>query len=117
MTVGDIMVEPVVTVAPDASVAEAQRLLEKVRVRHLPVLDGGLLVGIVSEGDLQGAVREMIPIREVMTRTVFVLSPDTPVRQAARVFRERRVRAMPVLKGRELIGMVSVVDVLRVLAE
>jgi len=52
----------------------------------------------------------------VMTRTVFVLSPETPVRDAARVFRRRRFGAMPVLKGRELCGMVARDRVLEALA-
>ena len=117
MTVGDIMVKPVVTATPNASVAEARRLLEKARVRHLPVLDGGLLVGIVSDRDLRSARSDSLPLREIMTRTVFVLSPDTSIRRAARLFRERKFGAMPVLDGREVAGIVSVVDVLRVLGE
>ncbi len=117
MTVGDIMVKPVVAVAPDTSVGDARRLLEKSRVRHLPVLEGGLLVGIVSDRDLRSARSDTVPIREVMTRTVLVLSPDMSIRRAARLFRERRFGAMPVLDGRELVGIVSVVDVLRVLGE
>jgi CBS domain-containing protein len=52
-----------------------------------------------------------------MRRPVFVLSPDTSLRRAARLFRERRFGAMPVLEGRELVGIVSVVDVLKVLGE
>jgi acetoin utilization protein AcuB len=117
MTVGDIMVKPVVTATPNASVAEARRLLEKARVRHLPVLDGGLLVGIVSDRDLRSARDEAVPLREIMTRTVFVLTPDTSIRRAARLFRERRFGAMPVLEGREVVGIVSVLDVLRILGE
>lgn len=116
-TVANIMVKPVVTATPNTSVGDARRLLEKSRVRHLPVLEGGLLVGIVSDRDLRSARTDTVPIREIMTRTVFVLSPDTSVRQAARLFRERRFGAMPVLDGRELVGIVSVVDVLRVLGE
>lgn len=117
MTVADIMVKPVVTATPNASVAEARRLLEKARVRHLPVLDGGLLVGIVSDRDLRSARSDSLPLREIMTRTVFVLSPDTSIRRAARLFRERKFGAMPVLDGREVVGIVSVLDVLRILGE
>ena len=116
-TVADIMVKPVVTAAPGTPVAEAWDLLQQVRIRHLPVVDGGLLVGIVSDRDLRSAASETVPLREIMTRTVFVLSPDTSVRHAARLLRERRFGAMPVLEGRELVGIVSVVDVLRILGE
>ncbi|MBI4587829.1 MAG: CBS domain-containing protein [Candidatus Rokubacteria bacterium] len=117
MTVGEIMVKPVVTAAPDTPAGVAWRLLRQARVRHLPVLDRGLLVGIVSDRDLRTAPSEAARLAEIMTRTVFVLSPDASVRRAARLFRERRFGAMPVLDGRELVGIVSVVDVLRVLSE
>lgn|SRR5574337_1112846 len=117
MTVAEIMAKPVVTASPDTPVRVARRLLHAARIRHLPVVEGSLLVGIVSDRDLQGATDDALPLEEIMTRTVFVLSPDTSIRRAARLFRERRFGAMPVLDGRELVGVVSVVDVLRVLGE
>ena len=111
------MVKSVVTATPNTLVDEARRLLKQARARHLPVLDGRLLVGIVSDRDLRSAPSEAVPLREVMRRPVFVLSPDTSLRRAARLLRERRFGAMPVLEGRELVGIVSVVDVLKVLGE
>lgn len=111
------MVKSVVTASPGTSVREARRLLDRARARHLPVLEGGLLVGIVSDRDLRSAAGEAVPLREIMTRTVFVLSPGTSIRRAARLFRERRFGAMPVVEGRELVGIVSVVDVLKILGE
>ncbi|HET7874645.1 MAG TPA: CBS domain-containing protein [Methylomirabilota bacterium] len=116
-TVADIMVKPPVVAAPHTTVAEARALLRQGPMRHLPVLDGELLVGIVSERDLDRAPSEDTPLSAVMTRTVFVLSPHNSIRDAARRFRKRRFGAMPVLDGRRLIGMVSVVDVLRAPAE
>ena len=115
--VADVMVAPVVTVTPDTRVGMARRLLRRARIRHLPVLEGSLLVGIVSDRDLRETDRERAPVREVMTRTVFILSPDTPIRAAARIFTQYGFGAMPVLEGRELVGIVSVVDVLQALGE
>src|SRR3972149_2676693 len=101
------MVRAVVTATPDTLVGGARRLLKQARARHLPVLDGPLLVGIVSDRDLRSAPGEAVPLREVMQRPVFVLSPDTSLRRAARLLRERRFGAMPVLDGREIVGIVS----------
>lgn len=112
-----IMVAPVVTATPETPVGEARRLLSEGRIRHLPVLAGDLLVGIASDRDLRQASSEALRLREIMSQPVFVLSPDTSIRQAARLFRERRIGAMPVLEGRQLVGIVSVVDVLRLLSE
>ena len=111
------MVRAVVTATPDTLVDEARRLLKQVRARHLPVVDGPLLVGIVSDRDLRSAPGGAVPLREIMRRPVFVLSPDTSLRRAASLLRERRFGAMPVLEGRELVGIVSVVDVLKVFGE
>jgi acetoin utilization protein AcuB len=98
-------------------VGEAWELLRQGPFRHLPVVENGLLVGIVSERDLKGAASDEARLRDIMTRTVYVLSPDTTVREAARRFRRWRVGAMPVLDGRRIVGMVSVLDVLSVPAE
>ena len=112
-TVAEIMSKPVVMATPDTTVGEARRMLREAWIRHLPVLDGELLVGIVSERDLDRAAGDALPLAEIMTRLVFVLSPATPIRRAARILAERRMGALPVLDGRKLAGMVSVVDVMR----
>ena len=110
--------KPVVTSAPGQSVKMARRQMRQAHIRHLPVLDEeNLLAGIVSDRDLREARDDHLPVSEIMTRPVFVLSPDMPLRLAARIFRERRIGAMPVLDGRVLVGIVSIVDVLRVLSE
>ena len=110
------MRETSVTVRPSTTVDEARRLLLETPIGYLPVVDRGLLVGIVGDRDLRAASGPSAPVAEVMTRTVFVLSPETPVRDAARVFRRRRFGAMPVLTGRELCGMVARDRVLEALA-
>ena len=116
-TAAEIMTAPVLIAAPATTVGDARLLQRRSRIRHLPVLQNGLLVGIVSDRDLRGARDDCAPVADVMTRTVFVLSPETSLRQAARIFRERRFDAMAVLSGRELVGMVSLVDVARALEE
>ena len=112
----DRVCEASVTVTPGTTVDEARRLVRETPTDYLPVVDCGLLVGIVSDRDLRAAGGTSAPVAEVMTRTVFVLSPETPVRDAARVFRRRRFGAMPVLEGRELWGMVARDAVLEALA-
>jgi CBS domain-containing protein len=76
------------------------------------VLDGDLLVGIVSQRDLLRAESDALPISDVMSPMVFVLSPDTPVSRAARIFRQRRLPVLLVLEGRALRGVVRAADVL-----
>lgn len=116
-TVADIMRKPVETATPTTTVSEARRLLRNGWIRHLPVLDGELLVGMVSDRNLREAPGDSLPLREIMTRPVFILSPATPLKRAARLFRDRRFGAAPVLDGRRLIGIVSIVDIVGALAE
>ena len=97
---------------PGTSVGEAHRLLREHGVRYLPVLDGDLLVGIVSLRDLLRAESDALPVRVAMSRMVFVVSPETRLSRAARIFRERRLPVLLVLEGRSLAGMLRATDVL-----
>jgi CBS domain-containing protein len=110
--VRDVMVTPVATTTPDTPVGIVRRRLEQSALRHLAVLDRGLLVGIVSYWDVLRADSDALPVRDLMTRTVFVVAPETSLAAAARVFRERRLPVLPVVQGRALVGMLSAVDVL-----
>ena len=116
MTVGEIMSAPVLTTTPATPVAEARRRCLGAGVRHLPVLEDGLLVGMVADCDLDRAPADSAAVAEVMTRIVFVASPEMSLTEAARVFRRRPFCAMPVLRGRDLVGIVSRADVARGLA-
>jgi acetoin utilization protein AcuB len=106
------MVPVKATVTPATPVGEAHALLREHGVRHLPVLRGGLLVGMVSQHDLLRSDSDALPVGEVMRSPLVVLSPETPISRVARIVRQRRVPVLPVLEGRELIGIVRAVDVL-----
>jgi acetoin utilization protein AcuB len=110
--VKDMMQHVAASVTPDTPVGEAHRLLRAHGMQHLPVVEGELLVGIVSLRDLLRAESDALPIRDVMSAMVFVLSPETPVSRAARIFRERRLPVLLVLEGRTLRGVLRATDVL-----
>jgi acetoin utilization protein AcuB len=116
-TVADLMRCPALTAAPDTSIEAARRLMDEHAVRHLAVVEDGLLVGLVSERDLRDERDGARPLREVMVTTVFVASPEMPLRRAARILSKRRLGVLPVLRGRTVVGIVSVVDVLRAVSE
>jgi acetoin utilization protein AcuB len=115
--VADVMSKPVLAAAPSTTVGEARRLMREAWIRHLPVVEGDLLVGIVSDRDLAAALGDEVSLGAVMTRTVFVAFPEMPLRAAARLLVERRFDALPVLEGRRLVGILSAVDLMRVLGE
>ena len=134
MRAADVMTTGVVTVAPDTTVPEIAALLLQRRISAVPVLDGERLVGIVSEGDLlrrpeteteaapspwlrlfsgPGAVPDRfhkahgMTAREVMTRTLVTVSPDTPLDEVARLLETKRIKRVPVMDGGRLVGIVS----------
>jgi CBS domain-containing protein len=132
--VSDVMTSPVVTVSADTSIKDAARLLRDRDVAAAPVVDGtGALVGIVSEIDLlrgtlaPDPVAHLLPVEgdaatpprrvsDVMTRDVQVLLPHSDLYDAARTMRASGIRSLPVVDGRQVVGVVSRSDLLHVLA-
>lgn len=126
LQVKDSMSREIVTLAPDETAATALALCRERRIRHLPVLREGGLVGIVSDRDLRSstpalgdpsraaALRKVL-VGDVMTREVIKARPDDPIEQAANTMRERGIGCLPVLEGDELVGIVSSSDVMAAL--
>ena len=129
--VGEVMKSPVVTVKPDDKLMELVNLSRRLGVRHLPVVEGERLVGIISDrnlrenthqlrlfsllmevaASLEKAIAETIMVREVVTTT-----PDTPLSEAARVMRERKIGCLPVVEHGKVVGIVTESDLLSHLA-
>jgi CBS domain-containing protein len=133
MRIRDVMSSPVVTVAPDTHLKEVADLLVRHEVSAVPVVEDGALVGIVSEADLVplelapdprahlAPVREPPPgvprvVAEVMTREVVALPEGADAAEAGRLMLERRIKSIPVVQGRRIVGIVARRDLLKVLA-
>jgi CBS domain-containing protein len=143
MKAGDVMSRNVVSVGREATIADAIRLMLDNQISGLPVIDGGRLVGILTEGDLlrrseTGTERHrprwleilMGPgrlaseyvrthgrrVEEIMTRDLVSVTPDTPLDEVVALMERRRVKRVPVLDGDIPVGIVSRADLLRALA-
>ncbi len=111
--VGALMTRHIVTVAPSDTVGRARESLDVAFVRHLPVLDGGHIVGIVSDRDLLRASSRAQRIGELMTRNPQVVFADTPAREAVALMLQYRIHALPVVDGvGALVGMITETDLL-----
>ena len=126
LLVRDSMTREVITLSPQTTAAEALGLCRERRIRHLPVVEGGRLVGVVSDRDLRSAAPalgdpgrasalERIRISEVMTSEVVTASPDDPIDEAANRMRERRIGCLPVVESGELAGIITSSDVMEAL--
>ncbi|MEJ2668494.1 MAG: CBS and ACT domain-containing protein [Deinococcales bacterium] len=140
MLVQDIMTRQVVAIGPDMPIRDVCALMEQRNIRHFPILEsagsgaaaageegatgvtGDRLVGIVSDRDLRlvGAdhpraprdVRQTDPVRRVMVTPVLTAHPLDPIEETAKVLREHKIGAMPVMDAANLVGIVTGIDML-----
>jgi CBS domain-containing protein len=112
MKVREIMTRHVVTVTEDTPLLEVASLLSERRISAVPVCGpDGAPVGLVSEFDL--LAREGNTAKDVMTPGVISVTEDTDVEEARFLLIERKIKRVPVLRGRQLIGIVSRSDIVR----
>ncbi|MDP8921822.1 MAG: CBS domain-containing protein [Chloroflexota bacterium] len=115
MKVKEIMTTPVICATADASTAEVATLLAKHRISAVPVVDGeGSIIGLVSEYDL--LARKGKAARDIMSPGIISVSEDADVEDVRFLIVERRVRRIPVVAGRTLVGIVSRSDLVRQMA-
>ena len=107
----DLMKTEVITVEPSLPAQAAAELLAFHRVSGLPVLDNGRLVGVVTEVDVIG--KQGNTVAEIMTPNVVTVQEDTPARELATLLTSRGYRRVPVVRGDQLVGIVSRGDMVR----
>ena len=110
----------VLTIDAEATVFEAIRRMVDANVGALLVTEGGRVVGIVTERDylrrvtLEGRTEEETLVREIMTSPLVYVTPETSCEECMAVMTERRIRHLPVFTdGRDLVGIVSIGDVVK----
>lgn len=125
LRVRDFMTRDVITLGPEASAAEAWALCRDNGIRHLPIVEEGRLVGVVSDRDLRdvrGGDRESDSMRwvrvgEVMTREIVTIHPLDTIEHAAREIYDRKIGSLPVVADGELVGIITSSDMMRTLIE
>jgi CBS domain-containing protein len=117
MKVADLSARPAVTVAPDATVAQAATLMSRAGVGCLVVVDADRLVGIVTDRDLvcrvlAHGVATDVRIDSVMSTNVMAVDRHADIRDAIAAFHHHAVRRMPVVDGDQVVGLVSLDDLI-----
>jgi CBS domain-containing protein len=106
------------TARPDDSVFDALHTLAEHEVGALVVMDGTRMVGVVSERDytrkvaLQGRNSKDTRVADIMTANVFVVSPQSDTRDCMALMREKRIRHLPVVQAGQVLGMISIRDLM-----
>ncbi len=129
--VRDIMPEKMVTISAGDTLSTVQDIMTLGGVRHMPVVSAGKLVGVVSERDLlraslsnltdfgseqRRAFLHVVEIGRVMSSPAVVIDSEATVEEAARMMAERKIGCLPVVKGDDLLGLITETDVLRYFA-
>jgi len=117
-TVGEILAHKseVWTVAPTDKVLQAIRMMAEKNVGALPVMENGRLVGVISERDytrkvaLKGRSSRETPVRDIMTSSPQTATPANTVVDCMHLMTKNKVRHLPVLDGEEMVGIVSIGD-------
>ena len=108
----------IIAIGPDAPVYDAIRLMGERGVGALLVMEGPKLVGILSERDyarkiaLQGRSSKDTRVKDIMTRDVLYVTPQTTTSQCMALMSEKKIRHLPVLDGNTVVGMISIRDIL-----
>jgi acetoin utilization protein AcuB len=131
MLIRDLMQHEVTTLRMTDTLGLADDIMELGRIRHLPVVSGGVVVGVVSQRDLyRAAVSSMlqmprseerewlakIPVITVMSTNTVTIAPDAPVQMAVHLMLTHRIGCLPVVEHGKLVGLISETDCLRYLA-
>jgi CBS domain-containing protein len=106
-------------VSPETSVIDALRFMTAKGIGALMVLEDGLLSGIISERDFVHQIAENrslnldLPIREYMTTKVITVAPENTIQECMQIMTNRRIRHLPVINKGELVGLISIGDVVK----
>jgi CBS domain-containing protein len=107
------------SVAPDATVFEALKLMAEKNVGALMVLDGDRAAGIISERDyarsiaLKDRTSRSTPVSEIMTHTIYSVRPNDSLEACMELMTNKHIRHLPVMEGDRLIGVISIGDVVK----
>lgn len=129
LLVRDWMTADPVTVSSKTTLPDAHDLMRRRRVRRLPVVDDGALVGIITLGDVREAspsdatslsiyelnyLLSRLTIGRIMTRNVITVTPTTTIREAAGIMLLHKISGLPVVDGDKLVGIITESDIFRV---
>jgi CBS-domain-containing membrane protein len=126
--VKDFMTTEVSTLGRNDTLDLADNVMALGRIRHLPVLEEGRVVGVVSQRDLfrsalavalgygeraQKTLLKTLRVKEVMSEPAITVSPEATIKEAARLMVEHKIGCVPVVEGSTLVGIVTETDILR----
>lgn len=122
-TIQKYMTATPVTVRPDLPLAAADKLMHEHSIRHLPVLNGGRLVGLVSQRDvrlietLKDVDPKVVSVEEAMSQDIYEITSDTPLEEVAANMASHKYGSAVVVDSGKVVGIFTTVDAMKALVE
>jgi acetoin utilization protein AcuB len=128
MFVRDYMTRNPITVTPETTFPQAIKAIRNNKIRHLPVVEGNKLVGLIVENDLLSnqpsqattlsvfeiyALLDSLLVSKMMSRPVITVDGDCPIEEAARIMVENKISCLPVMDGNDLVGIITETDIFK----
>ena len=121
ITIGDVMTKSVISVDSELTINETAKMMEDGKVGAVIVMENNLPVGIVTDRDFSVKVAAHAyqitePIKKIMSSPLLSINSDEPVRIAADLMHERKIRKLPVIDDGKVIGIITATDIVNLLA-
>jgi len=120
MKVSNWMISEVITASPKDTVESAIQIMHQHSIRHLPVVEDGKLVGLVTESSLRPYLapeKLKLPLREVMIINPITIDPEASIDEAARLIYKYKIGGLPVISRGKLVGIITITDILEAFIE
>ncbi|PWA06486.1 CBS domain-containing protein [Flavobacterium psychrotolerans] len=131
--VSAIMTKNVIKLKISDNLTKAEELFKKNKIRHIPVMNGNIIIGMLSYTDLlrisfvdavdddaeivDTTVYNMFTVEQVMAKKVVTISPETTIKEAAEILSHNEFHALPVCEGNLLVGIITTTDLIRYLID
>jgi acetoin utilization protein AcuB len=126
------MSHPVITVSPNISIIKAHELMARENINQCPVVKGGKMIGLITEKDILKAypssantlsiwevasLIDRVKVQDIMLKEFQTVQEDTSIEEAARILVDHEISALPVLSGKDLVGIITEADLFKIMLE
>lgn len=129
--VSQIMAKAVIVVNPTKKISEVNQMFAEYGIRHIPVVDGTKLVGVISKNDVQKigygtgethpetlhAIYDTYKLADIMVSNPVTVTADTNIKEVAEILSKQSFHSLPVVENNEIVGMVTTTDLINYLLE
>lgn len=130
--ISQIMTKDLITLNPTQSLYDAEKLFKKHNIRHIPIVEGKTIIGVLSYSDLlrisfadltdeedsiESVVYDAFTISQVMAKVPLTVTTDTTIKEVAEILSKQSFHSLPVIENEELVGIVTTTDLINYLLE